>query len=39
MAFVDDRLRRMAQVLVRYSLNVQPGNLVAIQGGTEVIPH
>jgi aminopeptidase len=37
MAFVDDRLSRMAQVLVRYSLNVQPGNLVAIQGGTEAI--
>jgi aminopeptidase len=38
MAFVDDRLSRMAQVLVRYSLNVQPGNLVAIQGGAEAIP-
>jgi aminopeptidase len=38
MVFVDDRLSRMAQVLVRYSLNVQPGNLVAIQGGTEAIP-
>jgi aminopeptidase len=37
MAFIDDRLSRMAQVLVRYSLNVQPGNLVAIQGGTEAI--
>jgi aminopeptidase len=37
MGFVDDRLSRMAQVLVRYSLNVQPGNLVAIQGGTEAI--
>jgi aminopeptidase len=38
MAFVDDRLGRMAQVLVRYSLNVQPGNLVSIQGGSEAIP-
>jgi aminopeptidase len=38
MAFVDDRLRRLAQILIRYSLNVQPGNLVAIQGGTEAIP-
>jgi aminopeptidase len=38
MAFVDDRLGRMAQVLVRYSLNVQPGNLVAVQGGSEAIP-
>jgi aminopeptidase len=37
MAFIDDRLSCMAQVLVRYSLNVQPGNLVAIQGGTEAI--
>jgi len=38
MAFIDDRLDRLAQVLIRYSLNVQPGNLVAIQGGTEAIP-
>jgi len=38
MAFVDDRLSRLAHVLVCYSLNVQPGNLVAIQGGTEAIP-
>ena len=38
MAFVDDRLSRMAQILVRYSLNVQPGNLVAIQAGAEAIP-
>ena len=38
MVFIDDRLSRMAQVLVRYSLNVQPGDLVAIQGGTEAIP-
>jgi aminopeptidase len=37
MAFVDDRLGRMAQVLVRYSLNVRPGNLVAVQGGGEAI--
>ena len=38
MAIVDDRLSRMAQVLVRYSLKVQPGNLVAIQGGSKAIP-
>src|SRR6266480_1892007 len=38
MPFVDSRLSRMAQILVRYSLHVQPGNLVAIQGGTEAIP-
>ncbi len=38
MTFVDSRLTRLARVLVRYSLNVQPGNLVAIQGGTEAIP-
>jgi aminopeptidase len=38
MAPIDNRLVRMAQVLIRYSLNVQPGNLVAIQGGTEAIP-
>jgi aminopeptidase len=38
MAFVDHRLSRMAQVLVHYSLNVQPDNLVAIFGGAEAIP-
>jgi aminopeptidase len=38
MVFADGRLSRMAQVLVHYSLNVQPGNLVAIQGGVEAIP-
>jgi aminopeptidase len=38
MVFVNDWLSRMAQVLVRYSLNVQPGNLIAIQGGSEAIP-
>ena len=38
MIFVDNRLSRMAQVLIHYSLNVQPGNLVAIQGGAEAIP-
>jgi len=31
MTFFDLRLNRMAQLLVRYSLNVQPGNLVVIQ--------
>src|SRR5215469_16657267 len=38
MALIDSRLVRLAQVLVRYSLNVQPGNLVAIHGGIEAIP-
>ena len=38
MAFVAGRLSPMAQVLVHYYLNVQPGNLGAIQGGAEAIP-
>ena len=38
MAMNDCRLSRMSLVLVRYSLNVQPGNLVAIHGGAEAIP-
>ncbi len=38
MALIDSRLARLAQVLVHYSLNVQPGNLVAIHGGIEAIP-
>src|SRR5258708_34580364 len=38
MTFFDLRLNRMAQLLGRYSLNVQPGNLVVIQGGTEAVP-
>jgi aminopeptidase len=38
MALIDSRLARLAQVLVRYSLNVQPGSLVAIHGGIEAIP-
>ncbi len=38
MPLVDSRLSRLAQVLIRYSLNVQPGNLVAIQAGVEAIP-
>jgi len=37
-ALIDSRLVRLAQVLVHYSLNVQPGNLVAIHGGLEAIP-
>ena len=38
MSLVDERIRRFAQVLVHYSLAVQPGNLVAIHGGIEAIP-
>ena len=38
MALIDSRLVRLAQVLVRYSLHVQPGNLVAIHGGIEALP-
>jgi aminopeptidase len=38
MVLVNSLLSRLAQVLIRYSLNVQPGNLVAIQGGIEAIP-
>src|SRR6266571_387833 len=38
MALIDSRLSRWAQVLVHYSLNVQPGNLVAIHSGIEAIP-
>jgi leucyl aminopeptidase (aminopeptidase T) len=38
MAFAEDRLSRIAQVLVRYSLGVQPGQLVAIMAGVEAIP-
>ena len=38
MPLIDSRLSRLAQVLIHYSLNVQPGNLVAIQAGVEAIP-
>lgn len=38
MAFIDSRLHRLVQVLIRYSLNVQPGDLIAIRGGTEALP-
>lgn len=38
MTLVDSRLTRLAQVLVRYSLDVRPGNLVAIHGGIEATP-
>ena len=38
MPLVDSRLSRLAQVLIRYSLNVQPGNLVAIHADIEAIP-
>jgi len=38
MALIDNRIRRLAQVLVRYSLGVQPGNLVAIHGSLEATP-
>ncbi|HKV58467.1 MAG TPA: aminopeptidase [Ktedonobacteraceae bacterium] len=38
MTFSENRLSRMAQVLVRYSLEVQPGQLVAVMAGVEAIP-
>lgn len=38
MNFSESRLNRMAQVLVRYSLAVQPGQLVAVMAGVEAIP-
>ena len=38
MPLIDSRLTRLAQVLIRYSLSVQPGDLVAIQAGVEAIP-
>src|SRR5438105_4658947 len=38
MAPIDTRLVHMAQVLIRYSLDVRPDNLVAIQGGIEAAP-
>lgn len=38
MALVDERIRRFAQVLIHYSLAVQPGNLVAIHGSAEAMP-
>lgn len=38
MTFSENRLSRMAQVLVRYSLAVQPGQLVAVMAGVEAIP-
>ena len=38
MALSENRLSRIAQVLVRYSLAVQPGQLVAVMAGVEAIP-
>src|SRR5579859_4615209 len=38
MAFSESRLSRMAQILVRYSLDAQPGQLVAVMAGIEAIP-
>lgn len=38
MSFSESRLTRMARVLVRYSLEVQPGQLVAIMAGVEAVP-
>ena len=38
MTFSENRLSHMAQVLIRYSLEVQPGQLVAIMAGVEAIP-
>ena len=34
----DPRIQRWAEVLVRYSVAVKPGQTVAIQGGTEAAP-
>jgi len=38
MTLSESRLSRMAQVLVRYSLSVLPGQLVAVMAGVEAIP-
>src|SRR5437588_12805040 len=38
MSLFDSRLSHLAQILIHYSLNVQPGNLVAIQAGVEAMP-
>lgn len=38
MAFSESRLSRMAQVLTRYSLEVQAGQLVAVMAGVEAVP-
>ena len=38
MTFSGSRLSRMAQVLIRYSLDVQPGQLVAVMAEIEAIP-
>ena len=38
MTLSENRLSRMAQILVRYSLDVQPGQLVAVMAGVEAIP-
>lgn len=38
MALVDSRIRRLAEVLIRYSLGVQPGNLVAIRSTYGALP-
>ena len=38
MTLSENRLTRMAQVLVRYSLAVQPGQLVAVMAGVAAIP-
>ncbi|GAC1566576.1 MAG: aminopeptidase [Ktedonobacteraceae bacterium] len=38
MALPENRLSRLAQVLIRYSLDVQPGQLVAVMAKVEAIP-
>lgn len=38
MALIDERIRHFAQVLIQYSLAVQPGNIVAIHGSVEAMP-
>lgn len=35
---IDPRIARWAEVLVRYSVAVKPGQMVAIQGGVEAAP-
>src|SRR5579864_2253771 len=38
MTFDSNRLTRLAQLLVRYSLDVQPGHLVAVMADIEALP-
>lgn len=38
MPFIDPRIKRMAEVLIRYSLDVQPGSLLAVFASSEALP-